>query len=260
MLPKPPISLPEPPGIADFVAETHPRTERVSATTEGHNAQQTRAIPALQPRFSVVTEEDLTTVGGLDNRRSPGSCSGSLPRRAAGHTPRDRGSEQYDVHDALRRVLLERERAVRHQVENVLLETAGEVGIFDEHPGLEVRGQGAVGEVGRTDEPRFESRPRYYGNPLSPGGYRVCGGGLGLSAAEVLGEAVWGGAGTKRVPILRMSLGEMSSADPICTSAGPCQTALDGRTALRRGDVHDLSRGGIAGGDLGQCRSSAVRT
>ena len=144
--------MPKPPRIADFVAETHPSTEGVSATTEGHNAQQTQAIPALQPRFSVVTEEDLATVGGLDERRSPPSCSGSLPRRAAGHAPRDRGSEQYDVDNGLRLVLLERERAVRHQVENVLLETGGEVGIFDEHAGLEVRGQGAVGEVGRADE------------------------------------------------------------------------------------------------------------
>ena len=31
-------------------------------------------------------------------------------------------------------------------------ESGGEVGIFDEHAGLEVRGQGAVGEVGRADE------------------------------------------------------------------------------------------------------------
>ena len=73
-------------------------------------------------------------------------------RRAAGHAPRDRGSEQYDVDNGLRLVLLERERAVRHQVENVLLEA----GVLIEDPdlaaGLEVRGQGAVGEVGRADE------------------------------------------------------------------------------------------------------------
>lgn len=90
ILPRPPISLPKPPRIADFVAETHPSTKRVSATIEGHNAQQTRAISAPQPRFSVVTDEDFGTRRVIDDRRSPPSCSGSLPRRAAGARTADR--------------------------------------------------------------------------------------------------------------------------------------------------------------------------